>query len=81
MASTWRFLNQHGSLFVTRPKLFDYYATPEDRSAGSTRLFELLAQGVLKPEIGQRFAPAGRNRGSPCDRIGQGLSGATLLMP
>jgi NADPH:quinone reductase len=26
-------LNTHGSLFVTRPKLFDYYVTPEERTA------------------------------------------------
>ncbi|HVJ00738.1 MAG TPA: quinone oxidoreductase [Sphingomonas sp.] len=49
-------LNQHGSLFVTRPKMGDYYATPEEHAAGSARLFELLATGVLRPEIGQRFA-------------------------
>jgi len=73
-------LNQHGSLFVTRPKLFDYYATPEDRSAGSTRLFELLARGVLKPEIGQRFALEDAAQAHRAIEAGQTM-GATLLMP
>lgn len=49
-------LNQHGSLFVTRPKMHDYYATPEESAAGVARLFDLIAAGVLRPEIGQRFA-------------------------
>lgn len=73
-------LNQHGSLFVTRPKLFDYYATPEDRAAGSTRLFELLAQGVLKPEIGQRFALENAADAHRALESGKTV-GATLLMP
>ncbi|MBO9622532.1 MAG: quinone oxidoreductase [Sphingomonas sp.] len=49
-------LNQHGSLFVTRPTMHHYYATPEEHEAGSARVFELLTAGVLRPEIGQRFA-------------------------
>jgi len=73
-------LNQHGSLFVTRPKLFDYYATPEDRAAGSARLFELLARGVLKPGIGQRFALEEAAQAHRAIEAGQTM-GATLLMP
>lgn len=73
-------LNQHGSVFVTRPKLYDYYATPEERLAGSTRLFDLLANGVLKPEIGQRFA---LNEAAEAHRaIESGKTvGSTLLLP
>ncbi len=73
-------LNQHGSLFVTRPKLFDYYTTPEERSAGSTRLFDLLARGVLKPEIGQRFALEDAAEAHRAIESGKTV-GATLLMP
>mgnify|MGYP003575108893 CR=1 FL=1 len=73
-------LNQHGSLFVTRPTLFDYYATPQDRSAGAARLFELLAQGVLKPEIGQRFALKDAAEAHRAIESGKTM-GATLLMP
>lgn len=73
-------LNQHGSLFVTRPKLFDYYVTPEDRSAGSARLFDLLARGILKPEIGQRFALEDAAQAHRAIEAGKTV-GATLLMP
>ena len=49
-------LAQNGSLFVTRPTMFHYYATPEEREAGFARVFEMLAKGAIKPEIGQTFA-------------------------
>jgi NADPH:quinone reductase len=45
-----------GSLFVTRPTLFDYYVTPEDRQAGIERLCAMLRSGAIRPEIGQTFA-------------------------
>src|SRR5690606_31250380 len=33
-------LAQHGSQFVTRPTLFDYYLDPGERAAGAARVFE-----------------------------------------
>jgi NADPH2:quinone reductase len=45
-----------GSLFVTRPTLFSYYVTPEEKQAGTDRLFEMLRTGAIVPEIGQTFA-------------------------
>lgn len=45
-----------GSLFVTRPTLFNYYVTPEEKQAGTDRLFEMLRNGAITPEIGQTFA-------------------------
>ena len=48
-------LNTHGSLFVTRPKLFDYYVTPEERTAGAARLFAMLKNGAVRAEIGGRL--------------------------
>jgi len=49
-------LNFNGSLFVTRPTMFHYYATKEERDAGFARVFEMLAKGAISPEIGQTFA-------------------------
>jgi NADPH2:quinone reductase len=49
-------LNINGSLFVTRPTMFHYYATKEERDAGFARVFEMLAKGAISPEIGQTFA-------------------------
>ncbi|WP_260598556.1 quinone oxidoreductase family protein [Sphingomonas endolithica] len=45
-----------GSLFVSRPTLFHYYVTAEERQAGVARLFEMLRTGAIVPEIGQTFA-------------------------
>lgn len=73
-------LNQHGSLFVTRPKLFDYYTTPEDRAIGSERLFDLLARGILTPKIGQRFPLEAAADAHRMIEAGETV-GATLLMP
>jgi NADPH:quinone reductase len=49
-------LAQKGSLYNTRPTLFDYYATPEERSGGSDYVFDMFRQGVLKLTIGQTYA-------------------------
>jgi len=49
-------LSASGSLFVTRPTMFHYYATKEEREAGFARVFEMLAKGAINPEIGQTFA-------------------------
>ena len=49
-------LARHGSLFVTRPTLFDYAVTPEAKQAIIDRVFAMLAKGAIVPEIGQRFA-------------------------
>ena len=49
-------LSASGSLFVTRPTMFHYYATKEERDAGFARVFDMLAKGAINPEIGQTFA-------------------------
>jgi NADPH2:quinone reductase len=49
-------LAQKGSLFVTRPTLFDYYATPDDRALGIARVWELIGTGAVKVSIGQTYA-------------------------
>lgn len=73
-------LNQHGSLFVTRPKLQDYYATPEERADGAARLFELIATGALRPEIGQRFALEDAAEAHRQLEAGE-TQGSTVLIP
>jgi NADPH2:quinone reductase len=73
-------LNQHGSLFVTRPKLFDYYVTPEERAAGAARLFAMLENGAVKPEIGQRFALQDAADAHRAIEGGQ-TTGSTILLP
>ena len=48
-------LAQKGSLFVTRPTLGSYADTPERLQAMADELFELIAAGKLKVDIGQRY--------------------------
>lgn len=73
-------LAQHGSLFVTRPTLFDYYADPGEATAGLARLFEMLGSGAVTVEIGQRYpleAAAQAHR----DLEGRKTIGASILIP
>ncbi len=44
-----------GSLFNTRPTLFDYYTTADERGAGAARVWDLIGSGVLKIIIGQTY--------------------------
>jgi NADPH:quinone reductase len=73
-------LNTHGSLFVTRPKLFDYYVTPEERTAGASRLFAMLESGEVRAEIGQRFALEQAADAHRALEEGK-TTGSTLLLP
>jgi NADPH2:quinone reductase len=51
-------LAQKGSLFATRPTLFDYYQTPEGIARYAGRVLEMLGSGALGVTIGQRYALA-----------------------
>lgn len=44
-----------GSIFVTRPTLFDYTDTADAMRASATRLFEMLGNGTVRPRIGATF--------------------------
>jgi NADPH2:quinone reductase len=73
-------LSKHGSLFVTRPTLFDYYVTPEERQAGVDRMFAMLRQSAIKPEIGQTFALEQAADAHLALEAGE-TRGATVLLP
>jgi NADPH2:quinone reductase len=45
-----------GSLFATRPMLFDYIKSREDLSSRAADLFARLAAGDIKAHVGQRVA-------------------------
>jgi NADPH2:quinone reductase len=49
-------LAQKGSLFLTRPTLFDYIATREELEQAASDLFEVVATGKVRIEVKQRFA-------------------------
>jgi NADPH:quinone reductase len=48
-------LQAGGSLFATRPTLFDYIRAPEDLKARAADLFARLATGELRAHVGQRL--------------------------
>lgn len=48
-------LAQKGSLWNTRPTLFDYYADPQERRAGVERLWAMIRGGKVKVTIGGRY--------------------------
>jgi NADPH:quinone reductase len=73
-------LNDHGSLFVTRPKLFDYYTVPDERAAGAARLFAMLESGAVRAEIGQRFALQDAAEAHRALEAGN-TTGSTVLLP
>lgn len=48
-------LSQGGSLYLTRPTLFDYVATVDELDAAWTALTDVLISGAVTPHIGARF--------------------------
>jgi len=48
-------LAQKGSLFLTRPTLFDYIATRQELEQAAADLFDVVASGKVKVEVKQRF--------------------------
>jgi len=48
-------LSQKGSLFLTRPTLFDYIAERSELEQSARALFDVVASGKVKVEVKQRF--------------------------
>jgi NADPH2:quinone reductase len=49
-------LAKRGSLFLTRPTLFDYIAKKTDLARAARELFDVIGRGVVRIEIGQTRA-------------------------
>jgi NADPH2:quinone reductase len=73
-------LSRRGSLFMTRPTLFDYIATPTAFRASAKALFEMIASGVVKIDIGQTFALADVRKAHEALES-RATTGATVLVP
>ena len=73
-------LSKGGSLYVTRPTLADYVATPEALNHTAERLFYRMQRGVVRATIGQRFALA---EAAEAHRILEARQtiGSTVLIP
>ncbi len=73
-------LAAHGSLFLTRPTLFDYTATRAELERGAGELLGLLAAGGLRVRIGREY-PLAQAAQAHADLEARRTSGSTLLVP
>ena len=73
-------LSRNGSLYVSRPTLFDYVATAEDLANTAERLFDRMARGIVSAQIGQSFALADA-ADAHWALEGRQTTGSTILLP
>ena len=73
-------LSRMGSLFLTRPTLFDYVATVEELDESASALFDVIAKGQVRIDIGQTFPLAEARRAHEALE-GRETVGASLLIP
>jgi NADPH2:quinone reductase len=73
-------LNAAGSVFLTRPKLFDYNATREELTARAAAGYSAVADGNLDVRIGHRY-PLAEARAAHEDLQARRTTGKLLLIP
>jgi NADPH2:quinone reductase len=73
-------LAKGGSLFLTRPTMFDYQVTREERLASAARLFDALGSGTVKVDISRRFALADAAKAHEALE-GRQTTGSLILTP
>lgn len=73
-------LMRGGSLFLTRPTLYDYIAATEELDASAAALFHVIETGEVKVMIGQSFPLSQARRAHEALEARQ-TTGSTLLIP
>ena len=73
-------LMRGGSLYLTRPTLFDYASTTAELDTAAKAMFALMRDDALKVSIGQRFALKGAADAHRALEARQ-TTGSTLLIP
>jgi NADPH2:quinone reductase len=73
-------LARKGSLFATRPILFDYIAERRELLEAARELFDLVAAGVIAVPVRQTFALE-RAREAHAALEGRATAGASVLIP
>jgi NADPH2:quinone reductase len=73
-------LAQHGSLFVTRMTLFDYWREPAEIMPAAAKLWEMVSSGKLTVSIGQTY-PLLEAAQAHRDLEARRTTGSTLLLP
>ena len=72
-------LAQKGSLFLTRPTVKDYYATPEDFAEGTKALLDAVSSGTVKIAVNQTY-PLRDVAKAHRDLEGRKTTGSTVLL-
>lgn len=73
-------LAQKGSLYVSRPTLFDYYHNAAERAAGAEYVFDMFRQGIIDITIGHRYALEDAAQAHR-DLEGRKTVGSSILIP
>ncbi len=73
-------LSRRGSLFLTRPTLFNYIAEREALDAAARELFAAVRKGVVRVRIGQRY-PLLEAAAAHRDLEARRTTGSTVLVP
>ncbi|WP_298963029.1 quinone oxidoreductase [uncultured Roseibium sp.] len=73
-------LAQKGSLFATRPTLFNYIATREALETTAGELFEVVQKGIVKINVNQEYRLADAVQAHQ-DLEGRKTTGTTVLVP
>ena len=73
-------LAQKGSVFLTRPTLFNYAATRSDLLAMADELFAIVASGKVRIEVNQRY-PLREAAQAHRDLEARRTTGSTVLLP
>ncbi|HEY3777340.1 MAG TPA: quinone oxidoreductase [Rhizomicrobium sp.] len=73
-------LSAKGSLYLTRPTLFDYIRTAQELQDTADDLFAVIQSGAVKIAINQRF-PLAKAREAHAALHSRATTGATVLIP
>lgn len=73
-------LSRAGSIFVTRPTMFDWIADPQNRATAWSRLQQMVAKGIISAHIHQRLK---LSEAAQAHRLleARKTTGATILIP
>ena len=73
-------LSRRGSLYLTRPTLFDYTATKGELHRAARELFQVVADGAMRIRVGQTYPLADAAR-AHADLEARRTTGSTVLIP
>jgi NADPH2:quinone reductase len=73
-------LTKRGSLYVTRPTLYDFIRERADLDAGSTELFDLVQKGVVEIGVHQTY-PLAEAAAAHRDLEARRTTGSTVFVP